>query len=440
MNKEWIAVELVSVLVENFACLYFLDSRYKSKYNLFWPQFGTWVILISYGFITNNLYGFIGYGIMLIYLIIFKYGTVLQKIFGILIVGSVEIGTSIVGAGLASVIESTTIEHTLQYQDTSRLLAILFIKMMQMVIFYIFSKKHAKMHNLQKRPVFVLSGVAVIDFVFLFLIWIYIGTPDLQIQQNALPIWLAIGALLIMVAIFVMYELFIYEELKNVELAMKLQRFELESSFLKKLDNIYSDMRIWKHEYKNNLSVLRALVKNIETEKALDFIDSMHSEIYKNQIVLQTGNLALDAIVSSKLWLAQSQNIEVSIQVVYPKNHQISDNDLCTIVGNLIDNAIEACTRMEETAEKKFINFSLIKKRKNLLLSISNSYNDELKISNGNYLTAKKEPFHGIGISYVDSIVEKYQGYVQRLQKNGVFETHIILPLLSLNETNDELL
>jgi sensor histidine kinase regulating citrate/malate metabolism len=318
------------------------------------------------------------------------------------------------------------------------MLAIVFIKMLQVVVFYVLAKKHVKFQNSQKRPAIVLGGLAIVDFVFLFMIRMYVESPDLSPKQNHLLVWLAIGALVVMVAIFIIYELFIREEIKNVELAMKLQRLELESSFFKEIDNIYSDMRTWQHEYKNNLSSLRALVDNGEKEKALDFISNMHGEVYKKQIVLQTGNLVLDSIVSSKLWLAQSKNIEVNIQAAYPENNRISDNDLCAIAGNLIDNAIEACVRMEESTEKKFIDFLLMIKGKNLLLSIRNSYNNELKRKGKRYLTVKREPFHGIGILHVDSIVDKYQGHVLRSQENGVFETNIMLPLLPLNESDND--
>lgn len=434
MNREWIIVETVSMLVDNLVCIYFLNSRFKSKYRSFWPQLGVWTLLVVCGLIATNsaitIYSIIIYSIMFMYLLIFKYGTILQKIFGVLMVCSIEIGTSIIGAGLASSVKSTTIAHTLEYQDTSRLLAMLFIKMMQVVVFYILSKRHENIRDLQKGPVIVLSGVVLVDFIFLFLVRMYVEFTDLQAQQNKLLVWLAIGALLVIVAVFMIYELFIREEMKYVELAMKLQRTKLEANYLKEIDNIYSDMRTWQHDYKNNLNALRILVDNAETRKALEYIDNMYGETYKSTIMLQTGNLALDAIVSSKLCLARSHNIEVTMQAVYPENNFISDNELCALVGNLLDNAIEACIHMEDAAERKFIDFSLLVKKKNLLISVCNSYNNEIQCRGNRYITTKKEPFHGIGISHIDAIVAKHQGHVLRSHENGVFETHIMLPLI----------
>lgn len=438
MSTEWIIVELISVLVENLVSLYFLNSRYKSKYNSVWPQLGTWGLLVLSGFATNissyAALSFAAYGILLVYLIIFKTGKFLYKVFGVLLVGALELGVAIVGIGLASMIDSTSIEHVMEYQDTTRLLAILFAKMLQVVIFYVLAKKQTEFRELQKRPALVLSGAAILDFAFLFLIGMYAVSSDLQTGQYRFLVWLAVGALFVLIAIFVIYELFIREEMKNVEMAMKLQRLELESIYYTEISNMYSDLRTWKHDYKNNLSALRALVESVETGKALSFIDSMYGEAYKKQIMLQTGNLVLDAIVNSKLWLAQSRNIEVSIQAVYPDNNRISDNDLCAMAGNLIDNAVEACVRMGESGANQFINFSIMLKGSNLLLSIKNSYTDELRREGSRYLTVKSEPFHGIGIPRIDAIVKKYQGHVLRSQENGVFETDIILPLLAPEE------
>lgn len=435
MNIEWISVEIIAVLVENLAYIYFLNSHYISKDTLQRPQFAVWSVLVCWGltatFLELPVYDLVSHVIMLIYLILCKHGSFVLKLFGVMMVWAIMLGTSVAGAGIASFITSTTIEHTLVYQDIARLLAIIYIKMIQVVVFYMLSKRHHQVRNLQKRPMLILSGAAMIDFTLLIMIRAYIETPNLSIYQIHILIWLAIGSLMVMITIFLMYELFIREELKNVDLAMKLQRLELETQFFKEIDIMYTDMRTWRHEYKNNLTALSALIKHGEIEKSLNYIDNIAYETTKNHITLQTGNLVLDSVVSSKLWLANSQGIEISIQAVYPENNRIDDNDLCAIAGNLLDNAIEACCRMDEKSEKRFIHFTILLKGKNLVISISNSYSGELRREGERYLTIKKDRYHEMGIPHVDSIVNKYNGHVLRTHKHGIFETHVMLPLLS---------
>jgi hypothetical protein len=432
---EWIIIEVVAVLVENFMFLFFLNNRFESKFESIRPLFVTWCILVSWGlsatFLGLPLYDFITCVILLIYLIIAKNGSIVQKIIGTIISYTIMLGTSFIGAGLASLLTSTSINHTLIYQDTSRLLAIIFIKMIQIVLFYILAKKQKAFLQLKRRPIAVLSVIVIVDFISLVVIRKYIETPNLTIEQNNLLIALAIGALLIMIGIFFIFELFIREEMTNVDLAVKLQRLELESKFLNEIDVMYSDMRAWRHDYNNNLTALRAIVEHGEKEDVLHFIDNIASESSRNNVTLQTGNLALDAIVSSKLWLAHSLHIDVTIQAVYPENNRISDTDLCAIAGNLLDNAIEACECMMDIGVKKFINFVLLVKSKNLFISISNSYSHEIKREGEHYLTTKKTHLHGIGISHVDSIVKKYDGHVLRSYNSGIFDTQVMLPLIA---------
>jgi hypothetical protein len=355
----------------------------------------------------------------------------MQKIIGVLFLLGLVLGISIAGAGLASLLTNTSITHTQIHQDFSRLLAIVLIKMLEVIILYILSKKHTDIRNMQRKPSLILLLAVTIDFICLVLV--FNNLSEFNEQQNHFLVLLSMGLLSITVIIFIMFELFIREESRNIDLSTNLQRMELESRFYTEIDIMYADMRAWRHDYMINLTALRALAENKETEKILDYINSIDKEPERNLITLQTGNVVLDAVVSSKLWLAQSQGIDVSLQAVYPENNPIKDNDLCAIAGNLLDNAIEACERMTEADGNKFISLAILVKGKNLVISISNSFNNDLRREGERYLTLKKERFHGLGISHVDSIVNKYQGQIIREHKHGIFETRIMLPLLPLD-------
>jgi len=432
MGNGWFVIELIAILVENFAFVYFLNSRFHSKYNSFWPQLGTWSLLVisclvfTVPFIV--IHAFTIQIIMLIYLLFFKLGTIFQKIFGVLIVFSITIATSLIGAGLASLLTNTSIEHTLIYQDTARLFALIFIKTLQVVVFYALAKRHERERNLRRQPAFFLFIAVAANFMYLIMLRLYVESPNLQPQQNLL-VWLAAGSLLIMIAIFIVYELFIREEARNIELAVNLQRTRLETGFLNEMDKLYSAIRTWRHDYENNFTVLRALVREAETDKALDYMDGMNNSIMDSKIMLRTGNLSLDAIVSAKLVLAESHGIKINVEAAYPENDIISDNDLCAIVGNLLDNAIEGCLRITDEKTGKFIIISISTMKKNLSLVIVNSYHEIAK-KDGYFLTSKKEPDRGVGIKHIDRIINKYQGYVVRSQDNGIFTTNIIIPLM----------
>ena len=442
MNTKWILIETLAIFVDGLTKVYFLNSRYISKYESIVPQLLAWLSLVGWGFIATFL-GFSGllsdgttYLIIFIYLFMTKYGTFAQKAFGVVLTFALVLGTSIAGAGVASMISNVSVEHTLEFQDSSRLLAIILIKTLQIILFYILSKKHFNLRTLQNKPVVVLTSATIL--VLLCLLFMFNNLSDFNDQTNYILIWLATGLLFILVGIFIMYELFVREETRNIDLSVRLQRLEMETQFFKELDVVQTDLRTWRHEHKNNLIVLRALIEAGLFEKSLEFLDKISVESSHGGAMLQTGNLVLDAVVSSKLMLAHSLGIKINIQAVYPEINSIADNDLCAIVGNLLDNAIEACERMRKKDQARFINFSLLVKGKNLSISIQNSYDGDIKREGKKFLTAKDNRLHGIGIQYVDSIMDKYQGHVLRDYKDGVFKTHVMLPLIPAKERNND--
>ena len=434
MNITWIIIEVVAILVDSSTKTYFLNSRYVSKQESKIPQLLFWICLFAWGLTATFLsfaipiYEGVTYSIVFVYLLLSKRGTILHKLFGMVLTLALSLGSSLAGAGLASFITGTQVEHTLLYQDSSRLLAIILIKAIQIVLFYVLSKKQLRIRDLKRKPLLVLCSTTA--FVFACLLFKFLNISEFDERVNHIMILLAGGLMFVLIGIFLMYEMFTREEARNIELSSQLQRLSLESHFFRELEAVQSDIRTWRHEYKNNLIALRAWIDSGQTNKALEYLDNLNVESTLEGAMLHTGNTVLDAVVSSKLLLARSRGIDVSIQAVYPKTSIIEDNDLCAIAGNLLDNAIEACERMEETEQPRFITLSMFVKGKNLALSILNSYDGEIKREGTRFVTVKKERFHGIGIRYVDTLVNKYQGHVLREYKEGVFKTHIMLPLI----------
>ncbi len=138
--------------------------------------------------------------------------------------------TSLAGASLASSIARVSVESTLIYQDNARLLAIVLIKSIQVLAFYLLARKNYKIRALKKKPILVLGFAVAVNFVCLS--FMLLNVSNFDSQMNDVLIWLAIGLLIILVVIILMYEMFILEEANNIDLSSKLQRLELESQFL----------------------------------------------------------------------------------------------------------------------------------------------------------------------------------------------------------------
>jgi sensor histidine kinase regulating citrate/malate metabolism len=111
-----------------------------------------------------------------------------------------------------------------------------------------------------------------------------------------------------------------------------------------------------------------------------------------------------------------------------PENLNISEIDLCVIIGNLLDNAIEACEKVTDSDEK-FIRISIGIKSMQLYVYVSNTApGGKLTKVNGRF-TTRKSGYHGFGLVRIDKMVEKYRGYVKRSSEDGAFTTEILLPI-----------
>lgn len=192
------------------------------------------------------------------------------------------------------------------------------------------------------------------------------------------------------------------------------------------VQNIYRTMRGWRHDYHNHIQTLLAL--SGDEVKSREYLLNLNDDLTKVDTVLKTGNVMVDAILNSKLSLINSKNIKVNAKAVVPPELKLSEIDLCVIIGNLLDNAMEACLRQSEN-EERFIRVFIGVLKNQLYISVSNSVGGKVKKSGKNYISSKNSEIHGFGLLRVDRIAAKYNGYVNRQSEEGVFATEVMLPL-----------
>ena len=154
-----------------------------------------------------------------------------------------------------------------------------------------------------------------------------------------------------------------------------------------------------------------------------DLVNRHYDEV---ETVLKTGNVMVDAILNSKLTLIREKGIHVDATAVVPEDIAIAGPDLSVLIGNLLDNAMEAC--MNIPPEERFIRIYMDILKKQLYLSVTNSMSGMAKRSGERFISAK-EGNHGFGLLRIDSIIAKYGGYVNRQTESGVFATEVMLPL-----------
>lgn len=195
---------------------------------------------------------------------------------------------------------------------------------------------------------------------------------------------------------------------------------------VQEVQNIYSTMRGWRHDYHNHLQAMKAYVKMGQYERLEEYLELLEQDLDQVNQLIESGNVNLDAILNSKLSLALKNGIEVDYKATCPAVLTVSDIDLCALIGNLIDNAVEACEKLTE--EKPFIRLYIGVMKKQLYISVTNSTCETVRKLDSEYITTKRGN-HGHGLKRINLVVEKYEGYLNRQNEPGVFVTEIMLPL-----------
>ncbi len=207
---------------------------------------------------------------------------------------------------------------------------------------------------------------------------------------------------------------------------------DFQDSVLKKqrdeVQNIYQTMRAWRHDYHNHMQAIKALLGMKKMAELSDYLDNLEKDLDSIDIAIRTGNVGLDAILSSKVSIARKNNIEVNCTAKVPEDLKISDVHLCAIVGNLMDNAIEACEKIPAGTSPRFIRIYIGLFKSQLYISILNSTCEKHRRRITELVTSKLGE-HGFGLRRIDKLAEKYDGYVNRKNEPGIFATEVMLPL-----------
>ena len=193
------------------------------------------------------------------------------------------------------------------------------------------------------------------------------------------------------------------------------------------VENMYKQVRGWRHDYKNHIQTLKAYMSFGELEKVNDYLDRLDEDLTSVDVIIKTGNIMIDAILNSKISLALSKKINVNAKAAVPENLNISDIDLCVIIGNLLDNAIEACESI--TDGDKFIRIFIGMKNTQFYMVFTNTAPGRKLSKSGNIFHSRKVENHGFGLMRIDKTVKKYGGYIDRNSEDGAFTTEILLPI-----------
>ena len=253
------------------------------------------------------------------------------------------------------------------------------------------------------------------------IILLYLGILFLGIYYDG-TVAGGISALIFILLEYLLQRIMKREEDKTIIYQNKLMKQQMDE-----IENIYMTMRGWRHDYHNHLQSLKGYLSLNKVDQMKNYLNELETDLDSIDTLYHSGNLQLDSILNAKLAIAEKGQIRIHCDASIPPQLHVSDLDLCVILGNLLDNAIESCRKIKNPDER-FIRVYIGILKKQLYISITNATSETVKQRTDHYFTTKRGD-HGHGLKRVDQVVKKYDGYLNRQNEPGVFATEIVLPL-----------
>ncbi len=221
------------------------------------------------------------------------------------------------------------------------------------------------------------------------------------------------------------------QEQQEELMKLKIKEYENQNFYVKNMEDIMQSIRAQRHDFNNHVSTLYGLIYLNKTEEAKKYILGLAEDVSIINKIIDVGHPVITALINTKRDKILREKIKMNLDVELPQNLSFNYIDLSIIIGNLLDNAIEAC--LNPDINDPWIDLKILTKGYYLVIEVLNSKTNIVSIeadSLGHGFTTKKDKeSHGFGLSNIKRIVEQYEGLVKIEDNGDIFVVHIALPL-----------
>lgn len=185
------------------------------------------------------------------------------------------------------------------------------------------------------------------------------------------------------------------------------------------------ELKQFRHDIKNHIIVIEQLIKQQKTEEALEYLSKLTSNLTSTNVYSSTGNFAIDSIINYKLSKAANLGIKITANIVIPEDLKLNEDDFIVILGNLLDNSIEATSKL---SDNKYIKLNVEYDKGTIFIAVKNSFDGKVNIKDNVYETTKDDKqLHGIGLQSIESSIKKYNGEMIIKYNKNEFYTKILM-------------
>ena len=440
MPLEWIIFQIFINTVEVGALFYLLCNKFESKSTSFIPT----ILFVVVSVVVSSLRIFIHLFdilpvteifipiVCIVFLCFFREGRLLNKLFWSAISFVLIICIAFLSITIISIIGELSAGDimTTHQQSIERFLVMTTAKTLQVIVFYILAKKKRNYrNNLSPLSMLICFSIPLISFIVMFCIHILL-LQDFYMPYT-LSFTISVSTLLTNIMVFILYEIINQEAEKTYVLVAQNKQYGMTKEHNKQVVDMYDRMREWRHDYNHHMQLVVGMLEKTDYNKnvpeAITYIKELDNKIKSISIEIITGNVIVDAIISVKATLSSIHDVEFKHSILLTDDiSAVDDTDLCSILSNLLDNAIEACCKLNDN---RYIHIEMLTFKNQLSIKITNSANGDYKIEKGVFKTTKKGDLHGIGMGHVKSIVERYDGIFDVTPASDSFTTSVSISI-----------
>ena len=247
-------------------------------------------------------------------------------------------------------------------------------------------------------------------------------------ENNVISALMAsLGLMYVNVIIFSIFEGLLRELDKQYKYRLVEKQLELQLNHYNKLAESRAVLSETIHDFKNHINCIYNLYKYNKGDELGKYIEAL-TKVAEEQSVIDTGNPVIDALLNDKLIIANRLGIEFERELNLPQNLRVAPEDICAILGNSLDNAIEAIKRINNKAIRRQMALSMVYRDSYLIIVVNNTI-DMIPLREGKFFRSSKSSpeLHGIGMHSIERTVKKYDGNMVVKCDQGIFKLEIVL-------------
>lgn len=355
-------------------------------------------------------------------------GTVLQNfiicLIFIMVLNIIDFATANFIASISN--NQDFIHGTYTEVGLSRSIWIIVMKVILIALYLIYTKFVHSFQKKQTKYVRLIVVIAILSFMCVSFIVSSLFAKTTEEMRNAIiPAWLFIIGCLIFV--YILFRLLFIDEKKKHDYELVIMQAKYLQDNYQSLHKEQKEYAQNYHDFNNHLIALKSLISDGSYEEALAYINKVQRSMHAVNNLTRTGVDIVDAILNVKEQFARDHGISIHIQADFPSDSNLEPADICAILSNLLDNAIEACLKIPESQER-FIRFSCGSNNNIFAIKVKNSVLKDPFDKNGRLPTTKEnKKTHGLGLKSVASAAERYDGIATYSCKDNIFVAIVTL-------------